>query len=135
MELNGLKVHVTIKPKGHTHLKYIYSHPPLTSSDGHPLLQDADVELQGELGGRSQEGLNDRGAGEGCSVRKQFPLRLPHLPLHFLGLAPARHLLLPGDADIRLLHAAHTAIDTERLQTPTAQQQQETIKSCGSFVV
>lgn len=115
----GLKVHVTITSKSHTHLKYMYPLVLLTSSNGDPLLQDADVELQSELGGRSQEGLNDRGAGEGCSVCKQFPLRLPHLPFHLLRLTPARDLLLPGDADIRLLHAAHTAIDTERLQTPT----------------
>lgn len=112
---------------------YMYMRPPfplLTTSDGHPLLQDADVELQGELGRRSQEGLNDRGAGEGCSVCKQFPLRLPHLPFHFLRLTPAGDLLLPGNADIRLLHTAHTAIDTERLQTPATQQKRETIKSC-----
>lgn len=105
--------------------------PSLTSPDGHPSLQDTDVELQGELGGRSQEGLNDRGAGEGCSVRKQFPLRLPQLPLHILRLTLAGHLLLPGDADIRLLHSAHAAIDTERLQTPAVQQQQQSRDVCS----
>lgn len=95
----------------------------LTSSNRHPPLQDADVELQGQLGGRSQEGLNDGGAGEGRSVREQFPLSLPHLPLHLLRLTPAGHLLLPGDADVRLLHTAHAAIDAERLQTPAVRKQ------------
>lgn len=94
----------------------------LTSSNREPSLQDADVELQRELGGRSQEGLDDRGARKGRPVREQLPLRLPHLPLHLLGMTPAGHLLLPGDADIRLLHAAHAAVDTERLQTPETAQ-------------
>lgn len=94
--------------------------PRLTSSNGHTSLQDADVELQRELGGGSQEGLDDGGAGKGCPVREQLPLRLPHLPLHLLRLTPAGHLLLPRDADIRLLHMAHAAVDAERLQTPAA---------------
>lgn len=93
----------------------------LTSSNGQPPLQDADVQLQGQLGCWSQEGLNDRGASEGRSVCEQLPLRLPHLPLHLLRLTPMRYLLLPGDADIRLLYTAHAAIDAERLQTPAAQ--------------
>lgn len=102
--------------------------PALTSADGHPLLQDTDVELQSELGRRSKECLDDRSAGEGCSVCEQLSLRLPHLPLHLLRLTPAGHLLLPGDADIRLLHTTHAAIDTKRLETPMAQEQQETTR-------
>lgn len=98
----------------------------LTSTDGHRLLQDADVKLQGQLGGRAQEGLDDRGAGEGCSVCKQFPFRLPHLSLHLLRLTPPGHLLFPGDADIRLLYLAHTAIDAECLQTPAGPENRRT---------
>lgn len=105
----------------------------LTSAYGHRLLQDADVELQGQLGRRAQEGLDDWGAGEGRSVSEQFPLRLAHLPLHLLRLSHPRHLLLPGDADVRLLHAAHAAIDAERLQAPAGRPKREKKHSINMF--
>lgn len=94
----------------------------LTSPDGNISLQDADVELQCELRGRAQERLNNGGSGEGCSVSDQFTLGLPDFLLHFLGSATLRHLLLPSDGDIRLLHLSRASIDKKGIQTPTQEQ-------------
>lgn len=90
----------------------------LTSPNGHILLQHTDVELQCELRGGAQEGLNDGGSSESGSVSHQLALGLPDFMFHLLGLATPRHLFLPSDGDIWLLHLPRASIDTKGVQTP-----------------
>lgn len=76
--------------------------PSLTSCNGDILLQDADVELQGELRGGAQEGLDDGHALEGVAVGGQPAHRVAHLllQLHFITLAQPP---LARDGDVGLL--------------------------------
>lgn len=54
-----------------------------TSSNSDVLLQGAYVQLQSQLGGRAQEGLDHRRATERRAVREELALRLAHLLLNF----------------------------------------------------
>lgn len=74
----------------------------LTSGNRDVLLQDADVELEGELRGGAQEGLDDGHALEGVAVRGQPALRVAHLLLH-LHLVALPQPPLAGDGDVGLL--------------------------------
>lgn len=79
-------------------------HAPGTFTSGGRdiLLQDADVELDGELRRGAQEGLDDRHTLEGIAVRGQPPLRVAHLLLH-LHLVALSQPPLAGDGDVGLL--------------------------------
>lgn len=89
-----------------------------TSSNSDVLLQGAYVQLQSQLRGWAQEGLDHGRAAERRPVREELAFRLAHLLLDFFWEAILWHLSLLGDADIRLFDVAWLTIDAEDFKTP-----------------
>jgi len=94
----------------------------LTSGGRDVLLQDADVELEGELRRGAQEGLDDSHALEGVAVRGQPPLRVSHLLLH-LHLVALPQVPLAGDGDVGLLLLPRPAVHDQGLHAPAGMRQ------------
>lgn len=90
---------------------------PLTSGGGDVLLQDADVELQGELRGGAQEGLDDRHALEGVAVGGQPAHGVAHLLLHLHRIALPQPPLA-RDGDVGLLLPPRPAVHHQGLHAP-----------------
>lgn len=106
----------------HPNTKKVVTTALPTSGNCDLLLQDADVELERELGRWAEERLDHRGPAERRPVCAQLAFSLSHFLLNFFGVAILGHLPLLCDADIGLFNSFSTEVNIKGFHTPTSKQ-------------